>query len=293
MPVPPFNSDSAYAYVASQVGFGPRVVNSEAHGKTKRWLVGKLKAFGASVNEQTFTATAYDGTELNGTNIIARYNPGMQDRILLAAHWDTRHLADSPLENDPNAIVNGADDGASGVGVLLEIARQLNQLPPNIGVDIVLFDAEDYGEPSNNNTESWGLGAQHYSRNLPPMKPRFGILLDMVGGKDARFAIERVSQQAAPDVVKKVWDLAGSIPTFAPYFPKKVGKGVTDDHYFVNTIARIPMIDIINFRSDTETGFVAHWHTDDDDLDKIDRNTLQAVGQIVTAVVYREGNGTI
>lgn len=266
-------------------------MNTPAHDRTREWLVAKLKAFGAEITEQKFTATAYDGTTLNSTNIIARYNPEMTDRVLLAAHWDTRHVADSPLEDDPKAIVNGADDGASGVGVLLEIARQLNIAPPNIGVDIVLFDAEDYGDSGA--VESWGLGAQHYSKNLTGTRPRYGILLDMVGAKDARFAIEGVSQRFAPAVVDKVWNLAGTIKKFAPYFPKEEGKAVTDDHYFVNTIARIPMIDIINFRKDTETGFVSHWHTDDDDMDKIDRETLKAVGQVVTAVVYREGNGSL
>ena len=291
--VPAFDADSAYAYVGRQVDFGPRVMNTAAHEAAKKYLVGKLRAFGAEVTEQDFTATAYNGVQLNGTNIIGRYNPEMQDRLLLAAHWDTRHVADSPLEDDPAAVVNGADDGASGVGVLLEIARQLQLAPPNIGVDIVYFDAEDYGESGADNANSWGLGAQYYSSNLPATKPRYGILLDMVGAKDARFAIEKVSQSYAPEVVDKVWNLAASIPKFAPYFPKTVGKGVTDDHYFVNTIGRIPMIDIINYRVDTETGFVAHWHTGNDDMDAIDRETLLAVGQVVTAVIYREGNGTI
>ena len=293
VPVPAFNADSAYQYVARQVAFGPRVVNSPAHTATREYLVERLKTFGAEVTEQAFSADAYDGTRLNGTNIIGRYNPEMADRILLAAHWDTRHVADSPLEDDPAAVVDGADDGASGVGVLLEVARQLGQSLPNIGVDIVLFDAEDYGESGGGEVETWGLGAQHYSRNISTTKPRYGILLDMVGAKDARFAIEGVSQRFAPQIVEKVWTLAGGIKRYAPYFPKTEGRAITDDHYFVNTIARIPMVDIINFRGDTETGFVAHWHTDEDDMDVIDRGTLQAVGQVVTAVVYREGNGSL
>ncbi|OAV45731.1 glutamine cyclotransferase [Lewinella sp. 4G2] len=293
VPVPAFDADSAYAYVAKQVAFGPRVMNTDAHEAAKEWMVQKLANYGAKVIEQNFTATAYDGTKLESTNIIARFNPEMADRMLLAAHYDTRHVADSELENDPAAVVNGADDGASGVGVLLEIARQLSASAPNIGVDIVLFDAEDYGEGGGGDQNSWGLGAQHYSRNLPPNVPRYGILLDMVGAKDARFAVEGVSERYAPDIVNKVWGLASTMSKFAPYFPRERGKAVTDDHYFVNTIARIPMIDIINFRKDTKTGFVAHWHTGDDDLDVIDKETLRAVGQVVTAVVYREGNGTI
>ncbi|WP_246463568.1 M28 family peptidase [Neolewinella lacunae] len=289
-PVPRFVADSAYAYVAAQVAFGPRVMNTAAHDAAGAWLINKLESFGAEVTRQDFTATAYDGTTLKSFNIIARYNPDLTDRVLLAAHWDTRHVADSPLETDPGAVVEGADDGGSGVGVLLEIARQLGASTPYIGVDIVLFDAEDYGDSGQ--LDSWGLGAQYYSRNLPPNRPRYGILLDMVGAKDARFAQELVSLNSAPQIVDKVWNLAERM-NYGTYFPKIQGKGVTDDHYFVNTIARIPMIDIINYRADTETGFVAHWHTGDDGLDVIDRNTLQAVGQVVLAVVYREAAGTL
>ena len=288
-PVPKFDRDSAYAYVAKQVGFGPRTVNSDAHRAARRWFVDKLTEFGAEVEEQHFTAKAFDGTELRATNVIGRYRPDLKKRVALYAHWDTRPFADSELEDDPTAVVNGADDGASGVGVLLEIARQLGQSPPDIGVDIVLLDAEDWG--TANNTNSWGLGAQHYARNLRGPKPAYGILLDMVGARDARFALEQVSMKYAPRVMAKVWRLAKSMGS--PYFVEEAGGGVTDDHYFINQIAGIPTIDIINHRKDTETGFVAHWHTGDDNLDKIDRRTLKGVGQVVLAVIYREAAGTI
>ena len=293
-PVPRFDADSAYAFVARQVAFGPRVMNTAAHDATGEWLVGKLKEFGATVEEQKFTAAAYDGTPLKGNNIIGRYNPELEDRVVLAAHWDTRHVADSDLENDPNAVVEGADDGASGVGILLEIARQLGQSTPNIGVDIIFFDAEDYGEGGGSgNSESWGLGAQHYSRNLRGTRPRYGILLDMVGAKGAQFYQEEISLAAARPVVEKIWGVAQQIPAFASYFPMKKQRQVLDDHYFVNTIAGYPMADIINFREDTDTGFVSHWHTGKDGMENISRETLRAVGQVVTAVVYREAAGTI
>lgn len=291
-PVPRFNADSAYAFVAKQVSFGPRVMNTPAHDATEAWLIGKLKAFGAEVTPQKFTATAYDGTPLRSTNIIGRYNPQAPYRISLAAHWDTRHIADSALEDDPDAVVNGADDGASGVGVLLEVARLLGEATPrSIGVDILLFDAEDYGESGGGATESWGLGAQHYSRNVGSPKPQYGILLDMVGAKDARFAREGISMQVAPQLVDRIWSLAQSM-RFGDYFVNQNQRPVTDDHYFVNTIARYPMIDIINFSGETESGFVPHWHTDDDNMDVIDKETLRAVGQVITAVVYREAAGT-
>lgn len=291
VPVPGFNADSAYQYVADQLAFGPRVMNTPAHEETRKYLVAQLKRFGAVVEEQEFTATAYDGTALESVNIIGRFNPGHPDKLVLAAHWDTRPVADSELEQDPNAVVNGADDGASGVGVLLEIARQIGQSQPDIGIDIVLFDAEDYG--TSGDAESYGLGSQHYAKNLTGTKPRYGVLLDMVGAKDATFAYELVSKQNASEVLYKVWDLAQTIPISKKYFVKRDGSGVTDDHFFVMKYGGYPMIDIINHRTDTKTGFVDHWHTGDDNLDKIDKATLRAVGQTVTALVYREGQGSI
>lgn len=290
-PVPRFDADSAYAYVAKQVAFGPRVMNTPAHEATGEWLIGKLKEFGAEVETQEFTATAFDGTPLESTNIIGRYRPEITDRILLGAHWDTRPFADSQLENDPTAIVNGADDGASGVGVLLEIARQLGKSTPNIGVDIIFFDAEDYGQGGEQGgPETFGLGSQHYARALQAPKPRYGILLDMVGGKDAKFRVEQYSQKFAPEVVRKVWSLAAQM-NFGDYFVQEYGGGITDDHYFVNTIANVPMIDIIAHVP--QTTFPAHWHTGNDNMDVIDRATLRAAGQVVIAVVYREAAGTI
>lgn len=291
VPVPAFSADSAYRYVAEQVAFGPRVMNTPAHEATRRYLVSQLKRLGATVEEQNFTATAYDGTKLESTNIIGRFRPEHADRLLLAAHWDTRHVADSELEKDPDAVVQGADDGASGVGVLLEIARQLGQSPPDIGIDIVFFDAEDYG--GSGDAESWGLGSQYYAKNLKGTKARYGVLLDMVGAKGATFAWEGYSKREARPVLDKVWNLAAGLAFAKNYFPKRDGGAVTDDHFFVMKYAGIPMIDIINHKTNTRSGFVSHWHTGDDNMDKIDPATLRAVGQTVTALVYREGQGSI
>ena len=290
-PVPKFDRDSAYAYVEAQVNFGPRVVNSDAHRQAQEWLVGKLESFGAEVTQQNFQVTAYDGLEIEGTNIIARYSPQLEDRILLAAHWDTRPWADSELEVDPNAVVNGADDGASGVGVLLEIARQLGMSTPDIGVDIILLDAEDYGK-SEEGGNSYALGAQHYAKNILPPKPRFGILLDMVGARDARFAVEGHSQRYAPEIVRKVWRLADGMG-YGSYFVNERGGTITDDHFFLNTMGGIPTIDIINMPADAEGSFAKHWHTGDDNMDVIDVRTLRAAGQVVLATVFREAAGTL
>ena len=208
--IPKFERDSAYAHIEQQLSFGPRVPNTDAHQACKDWLVQKFESYGAKVIPQQFTTKAFDGTVLNGTNVIAQYNPEATKRILLAAHWDTRPFADSPLSRErKEEPILGADDGASGVAVLLEVARLLNQTPVDIGVDIVLFDVEDYGESGT--PDSYALGSQYWSRNphvSGPQKPKYGILLDMVGAKNARFPKEYYSNQYAPRLLNKVWKRA-------------------------------------------------------------------------------------
>jgi glutaminyl-peptide cyclotransferase len=295
--VPTFDRDSAFNFVAKQTTFGPRVPNTPAHQACRTWLVKKLQGFGMDVIEQNFQAQAYTGTMLNGTNIIAQYKPEIARRLLLAAHWDSRPFADSPLnKGNKNAPVMGADDGGSGVGVLLEIARQLQANPVDIGVDIILFDLEDYGDDdANAKPDTWCLGSQHWSRNLHypnGIRPEYGILLDMVGGANARFGFDDGSAQGAPDVLQKVWDLAAEMG-YGQYFKKESTGGITDDHIYVMNLARIKMIDIINRPPNSEYGFIEEWHTDSDTMENIDRYTLRAVGQVVLAVIYREYNGTI
>jgi glutaminyl-peptide cyclotransferase len=289
--VPRFDRDRAYAFVAAQVDFGPRVPNSAAHTACRNWLAERFREFGAELIEQSFQVRAYDGTMLNATNIIARYNPDAASRILLSAHWDSRPMADSPLSTErQNEPILGADDGASGVGVLLEVARQLQLQPLGaLGVDIVLFDVEDYGDPSGRAANSWALGSQHWSRNLhaPAGAFKYGILLDMVGSRGARFAREQYSVQFAPSVVDKVWKLAQGLG-YGNYFVDQYSNPITDDHYFVNTIARIPMIDIINQPVETKTGFGDYWHTHNDNMDIIDPRTLRAVRQVLLELLYRE-----
>lgn len=291
VPIPAFQRDSAYSYIEKQVAFGPRVLGSEAHNACADWMAKKLESYGAKVIRQDFKANVYTGASYDATNIIGQFNPERKKRILLAAHWDSRHIADSPLSQERvEEPILGADDGGSGVGVLLEIARQLQANPIEMGVDIVLFDAEDYGEEQNANT--WGLGSQYWSRNLHQKgyNPKYGILLDMVGSKDARFGREQYSVRFAPEVVDKLWTLAQGMG-YTNYFVNANVGGITDDHYFVNTIARIPMIDIINRPVGSQTGFGEYWHTHEDNMDVIDKRTLRAVGQVVLAVVYREANG--
>ena len=299
--VPSFNRDSAYAYVAQQVAFGPRVLGSEGHQQCKEWLVSKLKAFGAEVVEQDFEAEVYTGDKFSATNIIGQYNPAARKRVVLAAHWDTRHIADSPLSTErKNEPILGADDGGSGVGVLLEIARNLQSNPIDLGVDIVLFDAEDYGDSESedeNSAYTYAIGAQYWARNphRSNYQAQYGILLDMVGTKDARFPKEGFSMRYAAPLVNRIWDLAARMG-YGNYFANVNAGGITDDHRMVNEVGRIPMIDIINLPlkpNDDPPPFGSHWHTHNDDMHIINKRTLKAVGQVVTAVIYREAGGNL
>ena len=291
---PAFNADSALAYCAAQCDFGPRVMNSEAHDKCGEWIVSKFKQFGCEVETQKADLKGYDGTILKNTNIIAHYNPKAETRILLCAHWDSRPWADNdPDKKNWHTPVMGANDGASGVGVLLEIARQLQKQPAEMGIDLVFFDAEDYGTAQfdkSDNEDSWGLGAQYWSRapHVQGYNARFGILLDMVGGKGGTFYKEYFSKQAAPDVVEKVWGAAQNLG-YASTFVAADGGAVTDDHVYVNKLARIPCIDIVNCEPNNQrSSFGSRWHTINDTMEGIDRATLQAVGQTVMQVIYNE-----
>ena len=250
---PAFNADSALAFCQAQCDFGPRTMNSEAHDKCGEWIVKKFKQFGCEVETQKADLKGYDGTVLKNTNIIAHYNPKATTRIMLCAHWDSRPWAD----NDPDSTnwhkpVMAANDGASGDAVMLEIARQLQidkKLNPSIGVDFICFDTEDWGTPQwsdvQDSGDSWALGAQYWSENKPDgYFPRFGILLDMVGGQGAKFYREGMSQQYASAIVKKVWTAARQAG-YGSYFPKSDGGMITDDHIPVNEKAKIPTIDVI------------------------------------------------
>lgn len=296
---PSFNADSAYAFCAAQCDFGYRAMNTDAHDRCADWIVSKFRSYGCEVVEQRVDLKGYDGTTLKARNIMASYLPEATTRVLLCAHYDSRPWAD----NDPDSTnwrrpIMGANDGASGVAVMLEIARLLrsaSQKPMGgeLGVDFVCFDAEDWGTPQWSDTpdsgDSWALGAQYWSKNLPQgYEARYGILLDMVGGQGARFYREGMSLRYAPEIVEKVWRAARQVD-HGSYFPREDGGMITDDHIPVNENAKIPTIDIVPYYPDCQqSSFGPTWHTVSDDMAHIDKNTLQAVGQTVIQVLYTE-----
>ena len=283
--VPIFNEQNAYAYVQKQVDFGPRLPNSPAQEQCADFLHQELSKFTDTVYRQETTIKAKDNKELRCINLIGVINPKATNRILLLAHWDSRPWAD---QEDASKPVLGANDGASGVAVLLELARVLKEqkFDPELGIDILFADVEDYGK-TEWGEQSYALGTQYWARNphVPGYKAMAGILLDMVGGKNAHFALEGYSKQYAGMIQSNVWK-AASEAGYSSYFVMEDGGFITDDHVPVNQITGIPTIDIIDLPRNSETGFVHYWHTTKDDMSNIDKNTLKAVGQTLLHYLY-------
>ena len=296
-----FDADSAYLFCQQQCDFGPRTMNSEAHEQCAQWIAQKFAQYGYQVTLQKADLKGYDGTILKSSNIIAT-DPAAGDsgavanRLLVCAHWDSRPWAD----NDPDSAnwhkpVMAANDGASGVAVMLELARQLQQHDStNVAVDFVCFDAEDWGVPQWSNqsdADSWALGAQYWAANCPQSVAknyRYAILLDMVGGQGAKFYHEGFSLEHARPVVDKIWK-AASAAGYGSFFPSQPGGYVTDDHVPVNEKAHIPCVDIINHYPECpQSNFGPTWHTVNDDMQHLDRNTLKAVGQTLIQLIYSE-----
>ena len=291
---PDFSSDSAYYYVEKQVGFGPRVPNTKEHDKCGVWLAEELRRHGADVIVQEARSKAFDGKILELKNIVGQFNLEAKSRIMLYAHWDTRPFADKDTvrKNEP---IDGANDGGSGVGVLLEIARQFSLKAPNIGVDIIFFDGEDYGHPEGSPTTStsylyWCLGSQAWSEQPHSYgyRARFGILLDMVGAKDAVFNREGTSMRYAPNVVRKVWTRASKLG-HGERFRNRETPATIDDNLFVSELGGVPSVNIVDYRMQViPMGYGPFHHTHADNMTIIDKSTLQAVGETVLSVVYSE-----
>lgn len=291
--VPDFNSDSAYYYVQRQVDFGPRAPGTKAHTECAKWLVKTLERFTPHVQVQNFKARIYNNETYNGKNIIASFNPDNKDRILLCAHWDTRPFADhDPNPENHNTPIDGANDGASGVGVLLEVARQFHKHNPEIGVDIIFFDLEDFGQPQTLQLQirdDWCLGSQHWSKSPHKIgyRAKYGILLDMVGVSNPVFAQEGMSMHFGPHIVNKVWNIAKKLG-YGKYFVDTRAPSIIDDHYYVNEIIKIPTIDIIHYQEFSRSGFFPYWHTINDTMEHVDQETLDMVGTVVLTTIYWE-----
>lgn len=286
-----FNADSAYAFIGHQVTYGPRVPNTEAHKKCGQFLTDRMKQFCDTVYVQDVQLKSYNNERLQAKNIIGVFNPEKRKRILLFAHWDSRPYSDQDIdERNYNKPIDGADDGASGVGVLLEVARQIKLKDINIGIDIIFFDAEDYGVPNfieSKLADTYCLGSQYWSQNphVANYKAEFGILLDMVGSKNAKFYKELYSVQNASNIVDLVWNTAQN-KGFDKYFINENIGAITDDHLYVMKGRNIPCIDIISCDPTTHHGFGFYWHTQQDNMNNISNETLNAVGQVIMEIIY-------
>ena len=289
--IPVFNPDNAYAHIEKQLSFGFRVPGTPEHKACGEWIAATLKSHGAQVIIQDFKSNFLGKKDVPSFNIMAQFNPNHKNRILLAAHWDSRLIADKDDERTGDPIP-GADDGASGVGVLLEIARILSENPIDMGIDLILFDAEDQGD--NNTNETWALGSQYWSKNLVPnnYKAQYGILLDMVGSEGAVFGLEEYSYVYAKKQQEKVWTLAKRMG-YSDFFREETSGAVMDDHFWVMKNTGMPMVNIINQKPGDRSSFGDYHHTHDDNISIISKRTLRVVGQVVTAAIYNESVGTL
>jgi Zn-dependent M28 family amino/carboxypeptidase len=255
------------------------------------YLINFMKQYADTVYVQTFSSKLWDGTNVEGRNIIASFNPQASDRVVLAAHWDSRLWADEdPNEENHKKAIDGANDGASGVGVLMEIARVFRQKENPQGVDIVFFDLEDQGTPSWAESDvedqsDWCLGSQHWSKtpHYPFYTANYGILLDMVGYKNLRFTKEGLSMHYAASIMNKVWEIAAA-KGYSNIFINEQTYPIMDDHHWVNLTARIPMIDIV--QNDPTCSFFPFWHTMQDNMDNISKESLKIVGDVCLTTIF-------
>lgn len=288
---PQFNTDSAYAYLQTQLQFGYRVPGSRAQKECADYLAGMLSRWCDTVIQQPFNTKLWDGTTVQGRNIIASLNPQNDRRILLGAHWDSRMWADhDPDPDNHRKPIPGANDGASGVATLMEIARVVASQRPDVGIDIILFDVEDQGIPDwadEYKDNTWCLGSQYWAQHphTPFYTAQYGILLDMVGSQQPRFTKEEVSRNYAPGLTNKIWQVAAALG-HGKIFVDQNTDPILDDHMYVNQMAKIPMVDIV--QNSPHCSFVETWHTLSDDLEHIDPNSLKVVADVVLTLLYAE-----
>jgi len=290
-PAPEFQADSAYTHIATQVGFGPRIPGLESHRRCGDFLSAKLKQYGAVVMEQHDSATVANGKRLPLRNIIGSFSPEKKERILLVTHWDSRPTSDEDPEHF-NTPIDGAHDGASGVAVLLEIARLVGMQEPAVGVDIILFDTEDQGRgwEDGDTPDSeffYCMGARHWAAHphVSGYSARFGVMVDMVAATDAVFTLEAVSMEHAAEEMRHIWATAHRLG-FEDRFRFNLTRKMVHDHFYISTMAGIPTVAIVHHDNTAHSGFGSYWHTQHDNLSTVDRAPLQAVGQTLTQVIY-------
>ncbi len=284
--IPEFDEHLAYEYILKQISFGPRNPNSQGHKLAREFLFSELKKFADTVYFQNFNYPGYDGEILNCSNIIASLNLNEKNRILLCAHWDTRPRSDEDKNpENQNKPVLGANDGASGVAILLSLAKVLKDNKPDFGIDIVLFDAEDYGK--KNDLMNYSLGSKYFIQNKPNyIRPQFGILLDLVGDKEAVFKKEPNSLRFAPDVVDMVWKLASQLNLRT--FSNEFSNPIYDDHVPLGEMG-IKIINIIDadlIGADSPNPRRNYWHTQNDTIENIGKETLKEIGKLLNHLIY-------
>lgn len=298
-PAPLFCADSAMQYVREQCAFGPRTPMSAAHDTCCQWIAAEFRRHGADVAFQHIEVVGYDSTVMRGTNIMASINPEQTDRVLITAHYDSRMWAD----NDDDAAhhrspVMAANDGASGVAVMLEMARAIGSMPLDFGVDFVCFDLEDQGIPrwaEKDNDEPadpygyWCMGSRQWAEQAfnGGYRARYAVNLDMVGGRGAKFAMETYSLQFARPVVQMIWHIAHQLG-FGDYFDLDEGGAVMDDHVSIYQYTHIPSLDIVPHVSGSRSSFGETWHTLKDTPDNIDPAVMNAVGQVMLQTLYND-----
>lgn len=271
-----FDGARALSYVEQQLAFGPRVPNTPGHERTGDWLEAELRRRADTVIVQSFTQRTSGGETLRLRNIFARFRPEATERVLLLAHWDTRPVADKdPNPGNRRLPVPGANDGASGVAVLLGVADALAARPPAYGVDLLFVDGEDFGDFSD--TTETLLGSRYFAAHQPPgYPPLFAVLFDMVGDRDLEIPQEGYSVAAAPEVVNRVWRTAERLG-YGRVFVSRVGEALTDDHLPLQQ-AGIRAIDVIDYD-------YPYHHTIEDTIDKVSAASLKIVGDVALALV--------
>lgn len=288
---PEFNADSAYSFVADQLAFGFRHPGTKGHSQCATYIANTMQRWCDTVIVQSFTATLWDGQKVEGKNIIASLAPERDRRILLAAHWDSRQWADHDLDtNKWRSPLPGANDGASGVAVLMEMARAMSALPPDVGVDFVFFDVEDQGIAEwagRYEDNTWCKGSQHWAKNPHRLfyQAEYGILYDMVGTDQPRFTKEEISMNFAQGLMNRLWNCAARLG-YGGVFVDELSGAILDDHLYVNQILRIPTIDIV--QNSPNCNFYQHWHTTADNLDAINKETLKTVATVSMKIIYSD-----